>query len=161
MSSRALLLGAALALLAACPSAYQRSYDAEMQQLESEEQARDAEARAAHAEASRYAAVVFFDSGSAVLQEDGRRELRWLVEQLRPYPEAVLLVQGFADATGGDALNEGLSRERASVVSAYLESQGIGRGRLEVRGFGADFAAASNQTAKGRRSNRRVEVTVK
>lgn len=159
-AGRALVLGACLLGLG-CPSAYQRTYDAEMQRLDSEQQARDAAARAAHAEASRFAAVVYFDSGSASLQEDGRRQLRWLVGQLEPYPEAVLLVQGFADATGGDALNEGLARERASAVAAYLESQGLQRGRLEVQGFGADFAAASNQTAKGRRSNRRVEVTVK
>ena len=51
--------------------------------------------------------------------------LRWFVEQMQPYPEAIILVQGFADATGGDALNEDLSRDRAQAVAGYLALQGI------------------------------------
>ena len=53
-------------------------------------------------------------------------------------------------------LNMRLSRERAQAVADYLVSQGIERGRLEVRGFGYD------QPLPGRRSsapeNRRVEA---
>ena len=155
---------AAVALLGAllgCASAYQRTYDAEMQKLEEHQQVQDARDKAAHAEASRYAAVIYFDSGSSELQEDGERELRWFVEKMQPYPEAIILVQGFADATGGDALNEDLSRDRANAVAGYLALHGIEGRRLEVSGFGADFEAAPNVTAKGRKSNRRVEVTVK
>jgi outer membrane protein OmpA-like peptidoglycan-associated protein len=155
---------AAVALLGAllgCASAYQRTYDAEMQKLEEHQQVQDARDKAAHAEASRYAAVIYFDSGSSELQDDGERELRWFVEKMQPYPEARILVQGFADATGGDALNEDLSRDRANAVAGYLALHGIEGRRLEVSGFGADFEAAPNVTAKGRKSNRRVEVTVK
>lgn len=150
-----------LLLLLACPSAYQRTYDAEMQKLETQQQAQEAREQAEHAEAQRYAAVVYFDSGSAVLHEDGQRELSWFVQKLEPYPQAVILVQGFADSTGGDALNQQLSTERADAVARYLVGQGIDRSRLEVQGFGSNYEAASNASAKGRRNNRRVEVTVK
>lgn len=156
-----LLHPAGLLLLLACPSAYQRTYDAETQKLEAQRQALEEQERAAHAEASRYAAVVYFDSGQAVLHEDARRELRWFVDKMRPYPEAVILVQGFADATGGDALNQRLSGERAEAVASYLAEQGIARSRLAVQGFGSDYEAAPNASAEGRRSNRRVEVTVR
>jgi outer membrane protein OmpA-like peptidoglycan-associated protein len=155
------LLGVALLLLLGCASAYQRTYDAEMQKLETQQQAHDAQESAAHAEAQRYAAVVYFDSGSAKLSEDGERELRWFVDKMQPYPEAVILIQGFADATGGDALNQNLSRDRADAVASYLAAQGIDGRQLDVSGFGSDYEAASNASAKGRRSNRRVEVTVK
>jgi outer membrane protein OmpA-like peptidoglycan-associated protein len=132
-----------------------------MQKLETQKQAMDAQEQAAHAEAQRYAAVIYFESGKAKLSEDSERELRWFVDKMQPYPEAIILVQGFADATGGDALNQHLSRDRADAVANYLAAQGIQGRRLQVSGFGSDYEAASNVSAKGRRSNRRVEVTVK
>jgi outer membrane protein OmpA-like peptidoglycan-associated protein len=155
------LLAASLVLLLGCASAYQRTYDSEMQELETHQQAVDAQEKAAHAEAQHYAAVIYFDSGSAKVPEDGERELRWFVDKMQPYPDAVVLVQGFADATGGDALNQHLSRDRADAVASYLAAQGIEARRLQVTGFGSDYEAAPNVSAKGRRSNRRVEVTVK
>jgi len=54
-----------------CPSAYQRTYEKETQRLEAEQRAADARAAAEHAQASRYAAVVYFDVGSTVNR--GRR----------------------------------------------------------------------------------------
>lgn len=153
-------LGAAL-LLGGCPSAYQRTYDAEMARLEAQQQRQDEMARAEHAQASRYAAVVYFAVGSDVVAEQGQRELRWFVGQMRPYPQAMILVQGFADTTGSEALNEGLSEARAQAVAAYLSQQGIDRSRLIVQGYGTGSPAASNVTVKGRARNRRVEVTVR
>jgi outer membrane protein OmpA-like peptidoglycan-associated protein len=144
-----------------CASAYDRTYERETQMLEQQEQARQAEERAAHAEATKYAAVVYFDTGSAVVKEEGYRELRWFVEQMRPYPQAVIQVQGFADSTGGDSLNQKLSEERAASVARYLASEGIEPSRIVVQGFASEFAAKPNVTTEGRRSNRRVEVTVR
>jgi outer membrane protein OmpA-like peptidoglycan-associated protein len=144
-----------------CASAYDSTYEQETQALEQQEQARQAEERAAHAEASKYAAVVYFDVGAAVIKEDGYRELRWFVEQMRPYPQAIIQVQGFADSTGGDSLNQKLSEERSANVARYLASEGIEPSRIVVQGFASEFAAKPNVTAEGRRSNRRVEVTVR
>ena len=148
------LLAATAALLEACPSAYQRTYEREMQQLEQQ-------AAAQHAAASRYAAVVYFDVGSAVVGADGDRELAWFVQQMQPYPQAVILVQGFADTPGSEATNQGLSEARARAVAATLAAKGIASSRLEVQGYGTASAAESNATAKGRGRNRRVEVTVR
>jgi outer membrane protein OmpA-like peptidoglycan-associated protein len=144
-----------------CPSAYQRTYDEQYQKLEQQAQQQQAVDAAAHAAAQRFAAVVYFDVGKASLSSDGERELRWLVDRLRPYPEANLDVQGFADATGGDATNARLSAERAQAVARYLESQGIAASRMAVEGFSTRSPAASNVTAEGRKNNRRVEVTVR
>ena len=152
----------ALALLAAgCPSAYQRTYDAEMAKLETQQQATDAQARAEHAAASRYAAVVYFDVGSAVVSQDGRRELGWLVQQLQPWPQANLLVQGFADTTGTAPENAQLSQTRAQAVADVLAGLGMAPSRMTVQGFGTESPAATNATVKGRGRNRRVEVTVR
>jgi outer membrane protein OmpA-like peptidoglycan-associated protein len=157
----AVVLGATLGLVLGCPSAYQKTYERETARLETEQRAADAQAAARHAEASRYAAVVYFDVGSAVIGTDGERELRWFVGKMQPYPEAVILVQGFADVTGDEAKNKTLSDDRARAVASYLGAQGIGPSRLVTEGYGTESAAASNATAKGRQRNRRVEVTVR
>jgi outer membrane protein OmpA-like peptidoglycan-associated protein len=155
------LLAATTLLLQACPSAYQRTYNQETQRLEAQQRVQEQQAVAAHAEASRYAAVVYFPVGSSVIGSDGQRELRWFLEKMQPYPQAVILVQGFADTTGSEAKNQGLSLERAQAVAAYLAQQGISPSRLVVQGYGTASAAAANTTVKGRARNRRVEVTVK
>ena len=144
-----------------CVSSYDKAYEEETQRLEQEEQARRAQEEAAHAEARRYAAVVYFDVGSAVIKEDGYRELRWFVQQMQPYPQAIIQVQGFADSTGGDSLNQRLSEERAASVARYLSSEGIDPSRIVTQGFASEFAAKPNVTAEGRQRNRRVEVTVR
>jgi len=148
-------------MLQGCPSAYQRTYQQETQRLEMQQQAAQQQAEAAHAQASKYAAVIYFAVGSAVLDEDGQRELRWFVQQMQPYPQAMILVQGFTDSTGSEATNTGLALERATNVTSYLNSQGIAAPRITTQGFGAQYAAASNETGQGRRNNRRVEVTVR
>lgn len=150
-----------LPLLAGCPSAYQRTYDRDLAALEQKGQAEDAQQAALHAEASRYAAVVYFATGSAVIDEAGLRELNWMVDKMKPYPQAHLLVQGFTDNVGSEANNQQLSVQRAQAVAQFLEGQGIAASRLDVQGFGTDYAAAPNATKQGRRNNRRVEVTVR
>lgn len=154
-------LASALLLLQGCPSAYQRTYEQQTQRLEMQQQAATAEAEAAHAQAQKYAAVVYFAVGSSIVDEDGQRELRWMVQQMQPFPQAMLDVQGFADSTGSEATNAGLSQQRAVNVAAYMNSLGIAPERMVVRGFGTDSPAASNANAQGRRNNRRVEVTVR
>ena len=144
-----------------CASAYDSTYEQETQMLEQQERARQAQEQAAHAEARKYAAVVYFDVGAAVIKEDGYRELRWFVEQMRPYPQAIIQVQGFADSTGQDSLNQKLSEERSASVARYLSSEGIEPSRIRVQGFASEFAAKPNVTAEGRQRNRRVEVTVR
>ena len=154
-------VAAASVMLHGCPSAYQRTYEQQTQRLEMQQRAAQAEAEAAHAEAQKYAAIIYFTVGSTIISEDGQRELRWFVQQMQPYPQAMIQVQGFADSTGQEATNQGLSVTRAQAVASYLTSQGLAPERLAVQGFGEQYAAASNKTTKGRRNNRRVEVTVR
>ena len=71
------------------------------------------------------------------------------------------LVQGFADVTGGDAINQKLSRERADNVADTLVALGIPELSMTVQGFASEFAADDNTTASGRKNNRRVEVTLR
>lgn len=161
MRRTVMLLALAAPMLAGCPSAYQRTYDRDLAALQQQGQQQNAEQAALHAEASKYAAVIYFPVGSAVLDQDGIRQLNWFVDKMKPYPQANFLVQGFADSTGSEATNQPLSLTRAQVVAAYLGEQGIAPARMNVQGFGTTSAADTNATAAGRRNNRRVEVTVR
>jgi outer membrane protein OmpA-like peptidoglycan-associated protein len=146
---------------AGCPSAYQRTYDRDLAALEKQGQAENAQQAALHAEASRYAAVIYFATGSSTIDQDGLRELTWFVDKMKPYPQANFLVQGFTDNVGSEANNQQLSLQRAQAVAQFLEGQGIAASRMDVQGFGTNYAAAPNATAQGRRNNRRVELTVR
>ena len=154
------LLCAALAA-SGCPSAYQRTYDTDLAALQQQAQQQNAQQQALYAQASKYAAVVYFPVGSAALDQDAMRQLNWFVTQMQPYPQANFLVQGFADSTGAEATNQQLSVDRAQAVAQYLVGQGIALSRMNVQGFGTTSAADTNATALGRRNNRRVEVTVR
>ncbi len=143
-----------------CASAYDATYAEELGRLEDEQAVVDSAERAAHAEAQRYAAVVYFALGSSSLTEAARHELRWFAEKSAPFPKAIIRVQGFADSTGSEPTNQALSMERAQRAAAYLSELGIDASRLRVEGFSTNFPADENDTAKGRNRNRRVEVTV-
>jgi outer membrane protein OmpA-like peptidoglycan-associated protein len=142
-----------------CASAYDETYARETEMLEQQEQARQAEEAAAHAEARRYAAVVYFDVNGVEIKDS--RELDWFVKQMQPYPQAIIQVQGFADSTGAESLNQQLSEQRAASVARYLGSAGIDPSRIRTEGFASEYAARPNVTAEGRERNRRVEVTVR
>ena len=162
MNARAVqALGLALLIAQGCSSGYQRAYDRETQKLQAQAQAEDTRDKAEYAKASRYAAVIYFDTGSAVVGKDGERELQWFVDQMQPYPKANILVQGFADTTGSEDKNKTLSEDRARAVAGVLTQKGIDASRIEARGYGTDSPAAANATPKGRNRNRRVEVTVR
>ena len=149
------------ALLTGCPSAYQRTYDQKMAELQAQAQQENQQQQALYAEASKYAAVIYFQTGSSALDQDAIRQLNWFVDKMKPYPQANFLVQGFADSTGAEATNQQLSVGRAQAVADYLSGQGIAMTRMNVQGFGTGSPAAENTTAQGRRDNRRVEVTVR
>ncbi|MFN8628072.1 MAG: OmpA family protein [Candidatus Binatia bacterium] len=161
VSRRALGIVATAMVLQGCASTYQRTYDDKMQQLDARERANQELEAQAHAQAQKYAAVVYFAVGNADLDADGQRQLRWFVQQMQPYPKAMFDVQGFADSTGSEAKNAGLSQQRAEAVAGYLAAQGIDSSRMAIQGFGTSSPAASNVTAQGRKNNRRVEVTVR
>jgi outer membrane protein OmpA-like peptidoglycan-associated protein len=108
-----------------------------------------------------YTAVVYFDAGSAVLPDAGRRELRGFAAKLRPFPERRVHVAGYSESTDADKSVRWLSEQRAKNVASYLVSQGLPPSHVSVQGLGT--AAATTATDPGRPplSGRRAEVTVR
>jgi OmpA-OmpF porin, OOP family len=71
------------------------------------------------------------------------------------------VVSGHTDSVGGTKVNLNLSQRRAETVASFLEKVGgIDRTRLTAIGYGESRPVASNETATGRNTNRRIEVLV-
>ncbi|MDA2808043.1 OmpA family protein [Nocardiopsis suaedae] len=69
-------------------------------------------------------------------------------------------IEGHADSSGNDAINDPLSEDRAEAVRDALEERIGGDIEYETEGFGSREPIASNETEDGRARNRRVTVSV-
>lgn len=105
--------------------------------------------------------ALLFRSGSAELIPSARAKLDQIATALLAVDtDQNLLIEGHADARGPQPLNRELSAARAEAVRAYLVERGVPRERLVSLGRGEDQPLASNDTAEGRATNRRVEIVI-
>jgi len=103
---------------------------------------------------------VNFRVNSAVLSPEAKQQLDTLAAKALPARAYMIEVAGHTDATGSEAKNFRLSRERAEAVVQYLAvNHKIPLRRfITPMGYGKTDAIADNSTAAGRAQNRRVEV---
>jgi len=73
-------------------------------------------------------------------------------------PEYNLSIYGHTYSTGDDKENEFLFQRRAESIANFLISKGIASSRLIAKGLGASYPIASNDNARGRSKNRRIEI---
>ncbi|WP_417611668.1 OmpA family protein [Parasphingorhabdus sp.] len=105
---------------------------------------------------------VNFDTGKAVLSEQGKADLCATAEAAEAMDNALLLVVGYTDSTGSDELNQRLSEKRAGRVVNYIQQYcGWKPYRmLTPTGMAKADPLASNDTAYGKAQNRRVAVNI-
>ncbi|OYT90159.1 MAG: flagellar motor protein MotB [Burkholderiales bacterium PBB3] len=103
---------------------------------------------------------VLFGTDKSSLTPDGMRSAQKLADVLTQNPTRTVLVEGHTDSTGAAAYNQELSSRRAASVRDALMQMGIASQRVSVRGYGADYPAAGNDSAAGRQLNRRVEIVL-
>jgi outer membrane protein OmpA-like peptidoglycan-associated protein len=63
---------------------------------------------------------VYFASGSSTINAQGREDLQSIARQAAVIPGANFRIVGHTDSTGSAAVNQRLSDQRASAVTAYL-----------------------------------------
>ncbi len=80
------------------------------------------------------------------------------VTVLRKNADLRIEIQGHTDNTGSADYNKNLSEQRARSVMQYFVKKGISPDRLSAKGFGETQPLASNDTARGRAINRRVQL---
>jgi outer membrane protein OmpA-like peptidoglycan-associated protein len=79
---------------------------------------------------------------------------------LKANPNFEVRIEGHSDNTGTFEQSQRRSHLRYMSVVNYLAKKGIPKSRMPGRGRGAVVPAASNNTAAGRRANRRVEISI-
>jgi outer membrane protein OmpA-like peptidoglycan-associated protein len=103
---------------------------------------------------------ILFESGKYTLRAEAREKLARIAGIVVNYPKLRVEAEGHTDNVGSAAYNQKLSEQRAYEVRCYLISQGVPFASMLWSGKGFDAPLASNDTAAGRRQNRRVELVV-
>lgn len=174
-----LLFGPLISTMALMGCVSQSDYDAlkaQNQQLQQQVAAQSAELAQSKAQISRLQGAIkytvnsdlLFPSGGWQMSDQGKRIIAKLAEKLAPTQQNKLMVNGYTDnapigpvlVRQGVTSNQMLSQKRAENVRDFLVSQGVKPDLVEAQGFGDADPVASNNTAKGRSQNRRVELTL-
>ena len=100
-----------------------------------------------------------FPSGQAVIPETSKLLLAKVAAIINDLDAEKVVVQGHTDSVGSQKVNLKLSKERAKSVATYL-STFKGGYKITFVGYGESYPIASNETAAGRATNRRVDMVV-
>lgn len=104
--------------------------------------------------------AILFQSGRAIIAAESDPALAELATDLSACPDAVVHIEGHTDADGDEQLNLALSVARAEAVVEALVQRGVTPARLYAVGYGESKPIADNESAEGKRLNRRIVVTV-
>ncbi len=103
---------------------------------------------------------VLFETGKSTLKPSSFKELNELVEVMKNKKGMEIEIAGHTDNVGNTEKNMELSLDRAKAVRNYLIKHGIAANRVTAKGYGDTQPVASNDTAEGRKKNRRTEVRI-
>lgn len=102
-----------------------------------------------------------FPSGSTNIPAEYRDQLQEVAAFLSKYDDVTINIEGHTDSQGSAAFNKKLSQQRAdSVRDALIAYHGVDADRVTATGYGEEQPIASNETAEGRKQNRRVVALV-
>jgi len=103
---------------------------------------------------------VSFDTGRSDIKPNFQPVLDRFATTLNENPSTNVTIIGHTDSTGSPDINQPLSVDRAARTRDYLAGRGVNPARITVEGRGSNQPIASNASASGRASNRRVEIYV-
>ncbi len=101
---------------------------------------------------------IYFDTGSTKINAKSDRQIRVTAALMNAFPKINILLRGHTDNRGAPTDNFQLSLMRANSMGLALGTLGIDTERIRVLGMGDGFPVASNNTEKGRKKNRRIEI---
>jgi outer membrane protein OmpA-like peptidoglycan-associated protein len=85
--------------------------------------------------------TVQFRTGETQVRDNDRARLAKLGSLLSGLENIKVRVSGFADARGGEEINQTLSQEHAEMVALELEKAGVPKDRMIVEAMGERFAS--------------------
>jgi len=113
-----------------------------------------------------FLAEVFFASGKAELRAGGRAVLDKIAKVFKEdVPESLVAIEGHTDSDpikhSGWRSNWELSTARSlAVLHYFIDEGGVAPDMLSAVGHGEYRPVASNDTAEGKKKNRRVEIVI-
>jgi outer membrane protein OmpA-like peptidoglycan-associated protein len=103
---------------------------------------------------------VLFAYNKADVTPKAKAILTGVAKKIDASPSSTVKIDGHTDSSGSDAVNKPLSKRRAESVERELRGlvtrKGVG---YQTAGYGSTKPIANNNTAEGRKKNRRVTVT--
>ena len=101
-----------------------------------------------------------FTFNGTELAANDTAELDQVAAFMKTQPKSYAVIAGYTDDVGTKDYNEGLSKKRAEMVSAYLKGKGIESSRVVVFWYGLTNPIVPNDSPENRAKNRRVEINV-
>lgn len=102
--------------------------------------------------------IIYFKYNSNELSGDALIKLDEATEIMTQNPDTDIIIKGHTDSFGFYDYNKELSLFRANIVKSFLTGKGINPTKIKTIGMGPENPIDTNETAKGRRNNRRVEI---
>jgi len=99
-----------------------------------------------------------FINSSSNLKEGAKVILNEIAFYIQNQPKSKWRIEGHMDSQGSAYTIKKLSYDRAKAVYEYLVSQGASQDQMEVYGLGDSFPVGNNNTAEGRKANRRIMI---
>jgi outer membrane protein OmpA-like peptidoglycan-associated protein len=106
---------------------------------------------------------VLFDTDKAEIRKGAEENLKKISSSIaQRNKDGQIRIYGYTDARGSAGYNKELAQKRAEAVKNWLQKNGnIAAARISIHSVGEAKPAASNESAKGRQQNRRVEIVVR
>jgi outer membrane protein OmpA-like peptidoglycan-associated protein len=103
---------------------------------------------------------ITFATGSDAIVTGFYPVLEDVAKVLNRYDKTKLSIEGHTDSVGNADYNLDLSIQRANSVANYLQGTRVDANRLQTLGMGETQPISNNDSAQGRKENRRVELRV-
>lgn len=103
---------------------------------------------------------LYFDADSTKITQRSIPILDEVYDMLLRKPDIKIEIGGHTNNIPEDDFCDMLSSARAKSVADYLQAKGIPMGQVTYKGYGKRKPLVSNDTARGRKRNQRVEITV-
>lgn len=103
---------------------------------------------------------IFFSPSKSELTKDSEPELTRVVKFMTDHPTVKIEIRGHTNNSCTDDWCIKLSTQRAKSVYDWLATHGVPAIRMKYKGYGSSLPRFSNDTAEGKRLNRRVEFQI-
>jgi iron complex outermembrane recepter protein len=103
--------------------------------------------------------IVFFDWDKSDITAEASTILKAAAQAYKETGQARINLAGFADKSGADVYNDGLSARRAAAAKAYLVSAGVPESVIGTSSFGETKPLVETDDGVREPQNRRVEIT--